>query len=233
MKLLIVEDNAEIAELVAFACGQAGFESTIAQDVPAARRSIESGRPDLVVLDLNLGQWDGLDLLREIRRESLVPVVVLTARGGEDDKVRAFELGADDYVTKPFSARELVARIEARLRRMRPLEDGAPHAPACIHTIGPVSVNVSEHSVHSNGQLLKLTVTEFRLLLALLKHEGSVVESQRLLKDVWGYADGAGTDVVRVTIHRLRQKLKEAPSAPRLIHTVPGVGFMLKSTDAS
>ncbi len=233
VKLLIVEDNEEIAELIGHAATQSGFDVVITYDIPEARRALEREKLDLLILDLNLGEWNGLDLLREIRRESLIPIIVLTARGGEDDKVQAFELGADDYVTKPFSPRELIARIGARLRHIDQPGILAPLMVARIHGIGPLSVNVNERSIRKNGEPIKLTVMEFRLLLALIDHQSSAVESRTLLREVWGYDDPAGLDVVRVTMHRLRHKLEDDPSAPQLIHTVPGVGFMLKVVSAA
>jgi two-component system, OmpR family, response regulator VicR len=229
MKILLVDDDRDHVDLLAFSLRRAGLTPVPAYDRPTALGLFESQQPDLVVLDINLGAWDGLDLLQELRRRSQVPVLMLTARDSDDDKVRGLELGADDYLTKPFSHRELVARIRVQLRR-RGQEQGwsAPKATELQLEVGPLRLNVAEHSVARGGQPLNLTVTEFRLLHYLMLNAGSVVPTQALLKQVWGYADPGGADVVRVTVHRLRRKLEDDPTNPRLLHTVPGVGVMLK-----
>ena len=233
LKVLIVDDDRELTDLLQFAFQRAGFTPVIAHDSPGTLRLFEAERPDLVVLDVNLGMWNGFDILKELRRSSdRVPIVMLTALDAEDDKIKGLELGADDYVTKPFSHRELIARVRAHLRRTGqdvPEADAGPR----ILAVGPIEMNVGEHSVRVDGVPVSLTVTEFRLLHALMRDAGSVVATRQLLKRVWGYDDPTGTDVVRVTVHRLRRKLKDDASEPRLLHTVPGVGVMLKPAATS
>ncbi|MDQ3808984.1 MAG: response regulator transcription factor [Chloroflexota bacterium] len=228
MRILLVDDDHELIDLLAFALQRAGLEPIQAHDGSTALRLCRESEPDLVVLDINLGGSSGLDVLRELRRESKLPVIMLTALDSEEDKVRGLELGADDYLTKPFSHRELIARIRAQLRRSG--QDWQPRRRASQTRlqVGPITLDLAEHSVTKAGQLVSLTVTEFRLLHCLMSNAGTVVPTSTLLKQVWGYPDPGGSDVVRVTVHRLRRKLEADPTRPTLLHTVPGVGVLLK-----
>jgi DNA-binding response OmpR family regulator len=173
-----------------------------------------------------------LDLLRELRRTSAVPVILLTSRGGEDDKVAGLDQGADDYVTKPFSHKELIARIRSQFRRRNTAWQPLGGAEGEIEA-GGIVLNHAEHAATKDGRPLNLSVTEFRLLHFLMSHAGNVVPSSAVLRQVWGYDDPSGTDVVRVTIFRLRRKLEDDPARPRLLHTVPGVGFLFKREPAA
>jgi two-component system response regulator RegX3 len=155
---------------------------------------------------------------------------MLTARDAEDDKVKGLELGADDYVTKPFGHRELVARVRGLIRRSGHDLPGDAAAPR-VMSVGPLTMDVAMHVATRDGEKLELTVTEFRLLHALMREAGTVIPTRRLLKQVWGYDDPGSSDVVRVTLHRLRRKLGDDPAAPRLIHTIAGVGVMLRPGD--
>ncbi len=232
MKILLVDDDRELVDLLAFTLRRAGLTPLAAYDGPGALEGFEKEHPDLVVLDINLGGWDGLELLKEIRHRGQTPVILLTGRHTEDDKVHGLEQGADDYLTKPFSHRELLARIRARLRtRGQGWSAGRPTSQRLA--VGPLELNTAEHTATKNGQPLNLTVTEFRLLHYLMTNAGSVVPTSALLKQVWGYDDPSGTDVVRVTVHRLRRKLEDDPAHPRLLHTIPGVGVILKSSPDS
>lgn len=230
MQILLVDDDRELVDLLAFALRRAGLETLSAHEAATARRLIEERRPDLVVLDINLGTSNGFDLLRSLREHSQVPVIMLTALDSEEDKVRGLELGADDYLTKPFSHRELIARIRAQLRRAGDQWSGR-RVPETRLEVGSVVLDVAEHVVTKAEEPVSLTVMEFRLLHCLMLHAGSVVPTATLLKQVWGYSDPGGTDVVRVTVHRLRRKLEDDPSRPALLHTIPGVGVVLR-TDA-
>ena len=229
MKVLLVDDDPDLIELLTFALSRAGFGVVAAYDAPTALRRIEQERPDLAVLDVNLGAWSGFDLLKDLRKRTRIPVIMLTALASEEDKIQGLELGADDYLTKPFSHRELIARIRANLRRSE-LDAATPAAPAATRLeVGPLTLNLAEHTAAKDGQPIDLTVTEFRLLQCLMANAGTVVPTRSLLKQVWGYDDPSGADVVRVTMHRLRRKLEDDPSRPQLLRTVTGVGFLLKA----
>jgi DNA-binding response OmpR family regulator len=234
MKLLLVDDDYDLVELLTFALGRAGFDVLQAADSPTALALLRAEQPDLAVLDINLGAWNGFDLLKELRQRSGIPVIMLTGRDAEDDKVRGLELGADDYLTKPFGHRELLARIRAQLRRRgREAPAAAPAALAeTTLEVGPLVLNVAEHACTKDGRPLNLSVTEFRLLQYLMQHAGAVVDTRTLMRQVWGFDDPSGKDMVRVTVHRLRRKLEADPAHPRLLHTVPGVGVMLKPAPA-
>ena len=227
MKLLVVDDDRDLVDLLAFALGRAGFQVLPAFDATSALRLLKDESPELAVVDVNLGPRDGFELLHELRRQSLIPVIMLTARDSEDDKVKALEMGADDYLTKPFSHRELTARIGALLRRAGQ-NLPVPLPSNGVLTVGPITLDVTEHAATKDGNPLDLTVTEFRLLHYLMINAGSVVPLRSILRQVWGHNDASGGDVVRVTVYRLRRKLEESASLPRLLHTVPGVGVMLK-----
>jgi DNA-binding response OmpR family regulator len=226
--ILLVDDDRDLVDLLTFAIQRAGFGVLSANDAPAATALLRTKSPDLVVLDVNLGRTSGFDLLAQLRRHSWVPVILLTARVAEDDKVRGLELGADDYLTKPFSHRELIARVRAHLRRQgQPAPPSAPARPPVLE-VGPLAIDLAEHRTTKEGQALDLTVTEFRVLHYLMLNAGTVVPTRVLLKHVWGYDDPGATDVVRAALHRLRRKLEDDPTKPRLLHTVPGVGILLK-----
>lgn len=228
-RILLVDDDRELIDLLAFALGRAGLDPVAAHDGASALRLYEETQPDLVVLDINLGNSSGLDVLRELRKQSWVPVIMLTALDSEEDKVRGLEAGADDYLTKPFSHRELVARIRVQLRRTGQ-EWQARRAPETRLEVGSIVLDVAEHSVTKGGEPVSLTVTEFRLLHCLMSNAGHVVSTSQLLKQVWGYHDPAASDVVRVTVFRLRGKLEHDRTRPNLLHTIPGVGVLLKLT---
>jgi DNA-binding response OmpR family regulator len=222
VKILIVDDDRDLVDLLTFAMRRAGLEVIGITDPLDALPAVQRESPDCIVLDINLGGWSGLDLLREIRRRSDVPVIMLTARDAEADKLRGFELGADDYVTKPFSHRELIARINVQRGRAPGLAKEVTDLRA-----GPLHMDLATHTVTRDGTVVALTVREFRLLHRLMLEPGTVVSSDALLRSVWGHAAGTETDVLRVTLHRLRRKLGDDPAEPGLIRTVPGVGIAL------
>jgi two-component system response regulator VicR len=230
MNVLVVDDDRELCALLELTFRRAGLSAAVAHDGENGMRLVRAERPDVIVLDVNLGTSDGFEVLREIRRASRAPVVMLTARDAEEDKVRGLELGADDYVTKPFGHRELVARVRALIRRAgQELPEDASGPP--VMRVGPLLIDTGQHVVSRDGEKIDLTVTEFRLLHALMREAGTVIPTRRLLKQVWGYDDPSSSDVVRVTLHRLRRKLGDDPAEPRLIHTVAGVGVMLRPAD--
>jgi DNA-binding response OmpR family regulator len=230
MNVLVVDDDRELCALLELTFRRAGLTAATAHDGESGTRLFHAERPDVVVLDINLGTSDGFEVLREVRRTSRAPVIMLTARDAEDDKVKGLELGADDYVTKPFGHRELVARVRGLIRRSGHDLPGDATAPR-VMSVGPLMMDVARHVATREGEKLELTVTEFRLLHALMREAGTVIPTRRLLKQVWGYDDPGSSDVVRVTLHRLRRKLGDDPAEPRLIHTVAGVGVMLRPAD--
>jgi two-component system, OmpR family, response regulator ResD len=226
-KVLLVDDDRDLIAMISFAMTRAGLAVVSAHDAPAALTLLEREQPDIAVLDVDLGRSSGFDLLRDVRKRSDLPVIMLTGMGAERDKLRGFELGADDYVTKPFSHHELLARINARLRNQGQRAARPAPAPALLR-VGPLELNPAEHAATKGGQPLDLTVTEFRVLQHLMVHAGAVVRTRELMKEVWGFDDPSGNDTVRVAVYRLRRKLEDDPAHPRLLHTVAGVGVMLK-----
>jgi DNA-binding response OmpR family regulator len=228
MPVLLVDDDRDLIELLSFALRRAGLDPIGAHDATSAIRQFEEHSPDLVVLDISLGTSSGLEVLKELRRRSSVPVIMLTALDSEEDKVRGLESGADDYLTKPFSHRELIARIRVQLRRGGQ-EVQVRQEPATRLEVGSLTLDVADHSVTHAGQPVSLTVMEFRLLHCLMTSANRVVSTSDLLKQVWGYHDPGTSDVVRVTVHRLRRKLEQDPANPQLLHTIAGVGVLLKA----
>ena len=225
MKVLIVDDDHELVDLLAFAFQRAGLSFVVAYNGAGALRALEADQPDLVVLDVNLGADNGFEVLQRLRQRTEIPVIMLTGRDAENDKVLGLQLGADDYVTKPFSHRELIARVQAHLRRQgREGPTARPVEPSL--TAGPITLDTARHTVTKNGRPVELSVTEFRLLHYLMLNADTVVSTRLLLRHVWGYDDPGGSEVSRVALHRLRQKVEDDPSNPTLIQTIPGVGVM-------
>lgn len=227
MNILLVDDDRDLVELLDFALRRAGFVVLSALDTATALDALKFRDPSLVILDVNLGASNGFEFLTSMRQlGNNIPVIMLTARDSESDKVLGLELGADDYMTKPFSYRELVARVRAQLRRAG--QWGPPILPERSELqVGPLVLNAKEHKVTLDGHVIELTVTEFRLLQFLMVNANTSVPFLSILKQVWGYDDPKGTDVVRVTLHRLRQKLEDDPRMPKLLQSVPGVGVIL------
>jgi two-component system, OmpR family, alkaline phosphatase synthesis response regulator PhoP len=226
--VLIVDDEERLRDLLHNYLSQAGFTVLLAADGSGALSLAQQHRPDVVVLDLMLPGIDGLEVCRQLRRFSDAYVLMLTARAEEIDRVVGLEVGADDYLTKPFSPRELVARVRAMLRR--PRGGASPTAPAPAPppvTVGPLRIDDAHHEVTLDGAPINLTTTEYGLLSALAAHPGRICTRARLLEQVWG-SDYFGDDhVVDVHIANLRKKLGEDSAQPRLIETVRGVGYRL------
>jgi DNA-binding response OmpR family regulator len=218
--ILVVDDEAKIARLVRDYLEQAGYRVILAYDGREALAAFRHERPRLVVLDLMLPGVDGLDVARAIRKESDTPIIMLTARVEEADKLVGLELGADDYVTKPFSPRELVARVRAVLRRSEGHERAAP---ATI--IGDLEINPEHRTVTVAGQPVELTATEFDLLTVLARHPGRVFSRMELLERVQGYAYQGYERTVDVHIKNIRQKIEENPREPHYILTIYGLGY--------
>jgi two-component system response regulator RegX3 len=225
--VLLVEDEASIAEPFARALQREGLRPVVAPTAAAARELFVSRRPDIVLLDLSLPDGDGRELCREWRRDSQVPIIMLTARGTETDRVVGLELGADDYVVKPFSAAEVAARIRAVLRRAPP-----DRATQLEHaTIGELTIDPATRSATLAGEELGLTRKEFDLLARLAREPGTVVSREDLMADVWDENWFGSTKTLDVHIGFLRRKLGDAAAAPRYLRTVRGVGFRLAAPE--
>ena len=219
-RILVADDEAAIRKVVRDALEKAGHEVETAIDGEEAASLFEDGQFDLVVTDLNMPRVDGLELVRRIRQSSSVPVLVLTVRQEEREKVRLLDAGADDYVTKPFGVAELVARSKALLRRAGERADVPP-----VSRFGDVEVDRNARTVRLAGAAVHLTPTEYGLLLALLSKPGSVWTHKQLLASVWGSAAGVSNDTLRVHMGSLRRKLEPEPDRPRYIRTEPWVGY--------
>ena len=220
MKVLVADDDADLRELIAFTLAQASFLVIKAHDGLSAVQLFTEESPDLVVLDINMPGLSGFQVCEAIRARSRVPVMMLTVRGEEEDLVRALGLGADDYLTKPFSPRTLVARIRALLRRAG-MENTAPVAA------GRVTLDLSEHTVRiGTGEAVRLTKLELRLLQMLLANAGHTVSSERLLVQVWGHRSGGDRQLLKQLVHRLRQKIETDPATPALLRTA-AAGYKL------
>jgi two-component system, OmpR family, KDP operon response regulator KdpE len=223
-RALLVEDDANIVDLIRSNLAVRGFDTVVSADGVRALQLLETEQPDIVLLDLMLPEVDGFELCRQIRERSAVAIIVVSARGGERDKVTALNVGADDYMTKPFSIEELLARITATLRRTRPAASAAPEPPAI--TIGKVVVDLAAQQVTSGGQPVHLTPTEFALLRELAINRGKLLTHAYLLRRVWGHGYETETEYVRVYVRRLRAKL-EAAGAPPMILTQPRAGYRI------
>ncbi len=224
--LLVVEDEPTVRETLAYTLEQDGFRVIAAGDGREALDRFRDGHPDLVLLDLMLPELSGIEVCRIIRRESAVPILILSARDSEVDKVVGLELGADDYVTKPFSLRELQARIRALLRRSE-TPAGAEAPPPPIE-LGEVQVDLAGHRVLRDGQVLPTKPKAFELLSFLLHHPGQVFTREQLLEHVWGYDYAGETRTVDVHIHWLRSQIEPDPANPTYLHTVRGVGYVFR-----
>lgn len=216
--VLVVDDDASLAEMLSIVLRQEGFDSRIVGRGDVALDAFRDYRPDLVLLDLMLPGKDGIDVCKEIRAESGVPIVMLTAKGDTVDVVVGLESGADDYIVKPFKPKELIARVRARVRR----NDVTPDEGL---TIGDVSIDVAGHSVTRGDEPINLTPLEFDLLVCLARKPWQVFTREVLLEQVWGYRHSADTRLVNVHVQRLRSKVEHDPENPEVVVTVRGVGY--------
>ena len=217
-RVLVVDDDAALAEMLTIVLRNEGFEPRVCPTGDQALGHFRDFRPDLVLLDLMLPGKDGIDVCREIRAESGVPIVMLTAKSDTIDVVVGLESGADDYIAKPFKPKELVARIRARVRRH---DEPGPETL----TVGDVSIDVAGHQVTRNGATISLTPLEFDLLVCLARKPWQVFTREVLLEQVWGYRHAADTRLVNVHVQRLRSKVEHDPENPEVVVTVRGVGY--------
>ena len=217
-KVLVCDDEQQILRALRVILRDAGFEAVPASNAEEALDAAAVARPDAAIIDLVLPNVDGFELVRRLREWSDIPVIVLSAVGDEEAKVRALAAGADDYVTKPFGPRELVARLEANLRRI------APDPEEAVITAGSLAVDLARRTVHRDGEEIHLTPTEFDLLRLLARNRGRLMTHRDLLVSVWGDSYGDDPQVLRAHIANLRRKI-ESPDGPRVIRTDPGVGY--------
>jgi DNA-binding response OmpR family regulator len=224
--VLVVEDEPTIADMVARYLRRAGYETSVVGDGRAALAAVGGRRPDLVLLDVMLPGMDGLEVMRRLRETegtTRLAILLLTARGGESDRVAGLQQGADDYVVKPFSPAELIARVEAVLRRTAGAE------PESALRFDGLEIDVSAHRVTRDGEEIALTHREFDLLLFLARHPGQAFSRDQLMQDVWRYSFFTDTATVTVHVRRLRSKLERDPSSPRWLETVWGVGYRFRA----
>lgn len=231
-KILVVDDERPIADILKFNLEKEGYEVIVAFDGIEAVELAYREQPDLILLDLMLPGKDGMDVCREVRAKLQTPIIMLTAKDGEIDKVLGLELGADDYVTKPFSTRELLARVKAQMRRQR--------KPAVLESteerqgisLFELFIDTDTFTVYKSGQALDLTHREFELVHYLVKNAGKVMTREHLLQAVWGFEYFGDVRTVDVTIRRLREKIEDDPSKPEYILTRRGLGYMMRSSKA-
>jgi DNA-binding response OmpR family regulator len=225
-EVLIVDDEPGIIRLIAMYLEREGFQTNSARTGAEALDIVSRGAPALVVLDIMLPDIDGWEVCREIRRMSDVPIIMLTAREGDEDKIVGLEIGADDYVTKPFVPRELVARAKAILRRARAAP--APDAANVVLDFGALTIDIAKRDVRLDGEPITLRAKEYDLLVELARRPGVVYTREKLLQDVWGYDFYGDSGTIDVHVRRLRAKLNDSSTNPRFIETVWGVGYRLK-----
>lgn len=233
-KILIVDDEKPISDIIKFNMTREGYEVVTAFDGRKALEVFETEMPDIVILDLMLPEIDGLEVARTIRKTSSVPIIILSAKDSEFDKVIGLEIGADDYVTKPFSNRELQARVKALLRRIELTETQIIEAETSGQTeliIGDLTILPEAFVAKKHGKELDLTHREFELLHHLATHLGQVMTREHLLETVWGYDYFGDVRTVDVTVRRLREKIEDAPSRPEYLLTRRGVGYYIKADD--
>ncbi|MDG5472371.1 response regulator YycF [Jeotgalibacillus sp. ET6] len=231
-KILVVDDEKPIADILQFNLKKEGYEVHCAYDGDEAIAKVNEIKPDLILLDIMLPSRDGMEVCREVRKTFEMPIIMLTAKDSEIDKVLGLELGADDYVTKPFSTRELVARVKANLRRHQALKGQLEEESETNEIeVGALTIHPDAYIVSKRGETIELTHREFELLHYLSKHIGQVMTREHLLQTVWGYDYYGDVRTVDVTVRRLREKIEDNPSHPAWIVTRRGVGYYLRNPD--
>ncbi|MBU1189784.1 MAG: response regulator transcription factor [Gammaproteobacteria bacterium] len=224
MKILLVDDDADLRALIHFALSRDGLLVVEANNVAAGLRKFDKERPDLVILDINLPDGDGLQLCQQLRSKTNVPILMLTVRNSEDDLVQALELGADDFLSKPFSPRTLLARVKALMRRSTLESSAQTHGQFSLdHALRQLSIG--------QDATMRLTAMETRLMQILLAHQGKPVSSDRIIQYVWGTRLTSDRQKLKQLIHRLRQKIEADPTAPEWLLTEPGIGYRLKVSE--
>lgn len=232
-KILVVDDEKPITDIEKFSLEKEGYEVEVAYDGEDALKEVEENTPDLIILDIMLPKIDGLEVAKEVRKTHNMPIIMVTAKDSELDKVLGLEIGADDDVTKPFSNRELVARVKANLRRQSVASENSSKEDDEKReiTFGDLTVHPDSYSVTKNGKTVDLTHREFELIHYLAQHAGQVMTREHLLQTVWGYDFFGDVRTVDVTVRRLREKIEDDPSQPKWLVTRRGVGYYVRSAE--
>ncbi len=223
LKVLIADDDTDLLDILAYSLQREGFEVVAARDGREALAQVAAERPDLVVLDVGMPELDGFEVCRRLRSESSIPIIMLTARGEDENIVLGLELGADDYVTKPYSPRELIARVRALARRSNGMVNRRDNLNS-----GPFQIDPDHMEVRRNGEPIRLTRIQFELLRYMMANQGQVLPTEMLMQNVWGYSAAADANLVKTHIFHLRQRIEDDPSHPRYVVTVPGVGYLFQ-----
>ena len=226
-KILVVEDEKSISRFISTILDNNGYEAVQARTGAEAQSMISSHCPDLVILDLGLPDMDGLEILRSLRSWSSLPVVVVSARDHERDKVAALELGADDYLTKPFGTEELLARVRTAIRHTRTTSGNSEIARQGTYTVGELTIDYNKHQVLVRGENVKLTLSEFRIVALLGKYAGKVLTYDFIIKELWGPRAGDDNQILRVNMANIRRKVEKNPAEPEYLFTEVGVGYRL------
>ena len=228
-KILVVDDEKPISDIIKFNLEKEGYSVVTAYDGEEALEKVESENPDLIILDLMLPKIDGLEVAKRVRAKHTMPIIMVTAKDSELDKVLGLELGADDYVTKPFSNRELVARVKANLRRQATLKAPAEEDKNTDIKVGDLTIHPEAYTVTKRGENINLTHREFELLHYLAQHIGQVINREHLLQTVWGYDYFGDVRTVDVTVRRLREKIEMDTGNPYFIETIRGAGYRFRA----
>ena len=226
-KILVVEDEKSIAHFISTVLANNGYEAMQARSGSEAISMISSHCPDLIILDLGLPDMDGLDILRQLRSWSSLPVVVVSARAHEKDKVTALELGADDYLTKPFGTDELLARVRTAIRHTRTASGNDEIAQKGTYTVRELTIDYNKHQVLKNGQNVRLTLSEFRIVALLGKYAGKVLTYDFIIRELWGPRASGDNQILRVNMANIRRKIEKNPAEPEYLFTEVGVGYRL------
>ncbi len=226
-KILVVEDEKSISRFISTILDNNGYEAVQARTGAEAQSMISSHCPDLVILDLGLPDMDGLEILRSLRSWSSLPVVVVSARDHERDKVAALDLGADDYLTKPFGTEELLARVRTAIRHTRTTSGNSEIARQGTYTVGELTIDYNKHQVLVRGENVKLTLSEFRIVALLGKYAGKVLTYDFIIKELWGPRAGDDNQILRVNMANIRRKVEKNPAEPEYLFTEVGVGYRL------
>ena len=230
-KILVIEDEKSISHFISAILNNNGYEALQARSGAEALSMISSHCPDLIILDLGLPDMDGMDILRQLREWSSLPVVVVSARTHEKDKVTALDLGADDYLTKPFGTAELLARVRAAIRHTRTTSGNNEIAQKGTYTVGDLTIDYNRHQALVRGENVKLTLSEFRIVALLGKHAGKVLTYDFIIKELWGPRAGGNNQILRVNMANIRRKIEKNPAEPEYLFTEMGVGYRLAEHD--